>query len=50
MIYKILNLGINYTPLYIVFEDGRVYSVLRRKYLSGDITKGGYLQYTWCSL
>ena len=43
---KILNLGINYTPLYIVFEDGRVYSVLRRKYLSGDITKGGYLQYT----
>lgn len=30
---------------YIVFEDGSVYSVRSKKFLKGEITKHGYLQY-----
>ena len=31
---------------YLVFDDGRVYSLHRNKFLIGDVTKHGYLQYT----
>lgn len=46
MMFKILELGINRRPSYIVYENGAIYSILSSKYLNGDITPKGYLQYT----
>lgn len=31
---------------YLVYEDGNIYSLKRNKFLKGEITKHGYLQYT----